>query len=111
MRRRIDYIECAVSQGPLCALRTKIAAFARRKEPAACELVHSGYRPRDGGGIRRQHRKGYSGPSWTMTNYYKRAVYRAKDSKIGDIDDVLVAKSGKIIELIVGVGGFLSRRK
>jgi sporulation protein YlmC with PRC-barrel domain len=42
-----------------------------------------------------------------MTNYYKRAVYHAKDSKIGDIDDVLVAKSGKITGLIVGVGGFL----
>ena len=34
--------------------------------------------------------------SWTVTNYYKQAVYDPKESKIGDIDDVLVDKSGKI---------------
>jgi sporulation protein YlmC with PRC-barrel domain len=45
--------------------------------------------------------------SWTVTNYYKQAVYDPKESKIGDIDDVLVDKSGKITGLIVGVGGFL----
>ena len=28
--------------------------------------------------------------SWTVTNYYKQAVYDPKESKIGDIDDVLV---------------------
>ncbi|MGO4512134.1 2'-5' RNA ligase family protein [Bradyrhizobium sp. 2TAF36] len=41
-----------------------------------------------------------------MTNYYKQAVYDPKESKIGDIDDVLVDKSGKI-GLVIGVGGFL----
>ncbi|WP_164935703.1 PRC-barrel domain-containing protein [Bradyrhizobium guangzhouense] len=45
--------------------------------------------------------------SWTVTNYYKQAVYDPKESKIGDIDDVLVDKSGKITGLVVGVGGFL----
>jgi sporulation protein YlmC with PRC-barrel domain len=45
--------------------------------------------------------------SWTVTNYYKQAVYDPKEAKIGDIDDVLVDKSGKITGLIVGVGGFL----
>jgi sporulation protein YlmC with PRC-barrel domain len=45
--------------------------------------------------------------SWTVTNYYKQAVYDPKESKIGDIDDVLVDKTGKITGLIVGVGGFL----
>ena len=45
--------------------------------------------------------------SWTVTNYYKQSVYDPKESKIGDIDDVLVDKSGKITGLIVGVGGFL----
>src|ERR1700744_1243166 len=44
--------------------------------------------------------------SWTVSNYYKQAVYDPKESKIGDIDDVLVDKSGKITGLIVGVGGF-----
>src|ERR1700722_4252697 len=45
--------------------------------------------------------------SWTGTNYYKQAVYDPKESKIGDIDDVLVDKSGKITGLVIGVGGFL----
>ena len=45
--------------------------------------------------------------SWTVTNYYKQAVYDPKESKIGDIDDVLLDKSGKVTELVVGVGGFL----
>ncbi|MBR0945470.1 sporulation protein YlmC with PRC-barrel domain [Bradyrhizobium diazoefficiens] len=45
--------------------------------------------------------------SWTVTNYYKQAVYDPKESKIGDIDDVLVDKAGKITGLVIGVGGFL----
>jgi sporulation protein YlmC with PRC-barrel domain len=45
--------------------------------------------------------------SWTVSNYYKQAVYDPKESKIGDIDDVLVDKSGKVTGLVVGVGGFL----
>lgn len=45
--------------------------------------------------------------SWTVTNYYKQAVYDLKESKIGDIDDVLVDKSGKVTGLVIGVGGFL----
>jgi sporulation protein YlmC with PRC-barrel domain len=45
--------------------------------------------------------------SWTVTNYYKQAVYDPKENKIGDIDDVLIDKSGKITGLVVGVGGFL----
>jgi sporulation protein YlmC with PRC-barrel domain len=45
--------------------------------------------------------------SWTVTNYYKQSVYDPKESKIGDIDDVLVDKSGKVTGLVLGVGGFL----
>src|SRR5215470_13411288 len=45
--------------------------------------------------------------SWTLTNYYKQAVYDPKESKIGDVDDVLVDKSGKVTGLVIGVGGFL----
>ena len=45
--------------------------------------------------------------SWTVTNYYKQAIYDPKESKIGDIDDVLVDKSGKVTGLVIGVGGFL----
>jgi sporulation protein YlmC with PRC-barrel domain len=45
--------------------------------------------------------------SWTVTNYYKQAVYGPDQKKIGDVDDVLVDKSGKVTGLVVGVGGFL----
>jgi hypothetical protein len=34
-------------------------------------------------------------------------IREPSDNKIGDIDDVLIDKSGKITALIVGVGGFL----
>lgn len=37
--------------------------------------------------------------SWTVTNYYKQAVYDPKETKIGDIDDVLVDKAGKVTGL------------
>ena len=47
------------------------------------------------------------GQSTTVTNYYKQAVYDPKQSKIGDVDDVLVDQSGKITGLVIGVGGFL----
>src|ERR1700743_1569112 len=43
----------------------------------------------------------------TVTNYYKQAVYYPKETKIGDVDDVLVDKSGKVTGLVIGVGGFL----
>ncbi len=44
--------------------------------------------------------------SWTVTDYYKQTVYDPKESKIGDIDDVLVDKSGMITGLVLGVCGF-----
>lgn len=47
------------------------------------------------------------GQSATVTNYYKQAVYDPSQSKIGDIDDVLVDQGGKITGLVIGVGGFL----
>lgn len=45
--------------------------------------------------------------SGTVTIYYKQAVYTPKEEKIGDINDVLVDKTGKVTAFIVGVGGFL----
>ena len=42
-----------------------------------------------------------------MTNYYKQAVYGPHQNKIGDVDDVLVDKAGKVTGLVIGVGGFL----
>jgi len=47
------------------------------------------------------------GESMTVTHWYKQNVYDPGDNKIGDIKDVLVDKDGKMIAMIVGVGGFL----
>ena len=45
--------------------------------------------------------------SLTVTDWYKQAVYDRNNTKIGDINDVLVGSNGQINALIVGVGGFL----
>jgi len=45
--------------------------------------------------------------AWTVTDWYKQNVYDPNENKIGDIKDVLVDKSGKVVALIIGVGGFL----
>jgi sporulation protein YlmC with PRC-barrel domain len=45
--------------------------------------------------------------SVTVTDWYKQNVYDPKDTKIGEIMDVLVDQSGKVTSFIVGVGGFL----
>ena len=45
--------------------------------------------------------------SWTVTNYYKQAVYDGQQNKIGSVDDVLVDQSGKVTGLVISVGGFL----
>jgi sporulation protein YlmC with PRC-barrel domain len=47
------------------------------------------------------------GNATTVTNWYKQGVYDAKNNKIGDVNDVLTSKDGKIETLIIGVGGFL----
>ena len=43
----------------------------------------------------------------TVTNFYKQPVYDPSDNKIGDVDDVLIDKEGRVTALIIGVGGFL----
>ena len=47
------------------------------------------------------------GNALTVTDWYKQDVYDPSNSKIGQVMDVLVDKSGKISTLIIGVGGFL----
>ena len=42
-----------------------------------------------------------------ISEYYKADVYDPKDAKIGDVEDVLLDKSGKVDAVILGVGGFL----
>ncbi len=50
-----------------------------------------------------------TGPSsaLTVTDWYKQTVYDPSNNKIGEIMDVLVAPSGQVNAVIVGVGGFL----
>ena len=43
----------------------------------------------------------------TVTNYYKQNVYDPSDTKIGEIEDVLINNQGHIDAFIIGVGGFL----
>jgi hypothetical protein len=43
----------------------------------------------------------------TVTHWYKQPVYDTSDNRIGEIDDALVDKEGKLVALIIGVGGFL----
>jgi sporulation protein YlmC with PRC-barrel domain len=47
------------------------------------------------------------GDSVTITHWYKQSVYDPSDNKIGEIEDVLVDRSGKATAFIIGVGGFL----
>jgi sporulation protein YlmC with PRC-barrel domain len=43
----------------------------------------------------------------TVSEYYKQSVYDTKNNKIGDVNDVLLDKSGQVSAVILGVGGFL----
>ena len=43
----------------------------------------------------------------TVTDWYKQNVYDRSQNKIGDIEDVLLDKSGKVTAVIISVGGFL----
>src|SRR6202022_2504811 len=43
----------------------------------------------------------------TVANFYKQNVYDPSDNKIGDVDDVLIDKEGRVTAVIIGVGGFL----
>jgi sporulation protein YlmC with PRC-barrel domain len=47
------------------------------------------------------------GDARTVTDWYKQNVYDPSNNKIGEIEDVLVDKSGKISAVIISVGGFL----
>ena len=43
----------------------------------------------------------------TVTRWHKQNVYDPSDAKIGEVEDVLVDRDGKIVAFIVAVGGFL----
>jgi sporulation protein YlmC with PRC-barrel domain len=43
----------------------------------------------------------------TVNNFYKQSVYDPSDSKIGDVEDVLIDTDGHVSAMIIAVGGFL----
>ena len=42
-----------------------------------------------------------------VSSYYNEDVYDAQNNKIGDVNDILFEKDGRVSAVIVGVGGFL----
>jgi len=44
---------------------------------------------------------------WRIANYVGKPIVNAEGEKIGDINDVLFDRSGKITTVVIGVGGFL----
>jgi sporulation protein YlmC with PRC-barrel domain len=44
---------------------------------------------------------------WLVGNHWGKKVYNASGQSIGDLNDVVIDKEGKISALVVGVGGFL----
>jgi putative membrane protein len=43
----------------------------------------------------------------SINTYYNEDVYDTQDNKIGDVNDILLDKDGRISTAIIGVGGFL----
>ncbi len=44
---------------------------------------------------------------WRIANYVGKPIVNAAGEKIGDINDVLFDRTGKITTVVIGVGGFL----
>ena len=42
-----------------------------------------------------------------VSSYYNEDVYDVENNKIGDVNDILFDKDGRVSAVIVGVGGFL----
>jgi sporulation protein YlmC with PRC-barrel domain len=43
----------------------------------------------------------------SISTYYNEDVYDTQDNKIGDVNDILLDKDGRLSTAIIGVGGFL----
>ena len=43
----------------------------------------------------------------SISTYYNEDVYDTQDNKIGDVNDILLDKDGRVSTVIIGVGGFL----
>jgi sporulation protein YlmC with PRC-barrel domain len=92
--RRIAYTSI------LLALMTTVAS-------AQAPQQHSQAAARQSSGPAASMMKSIPGQSATVTHWYKQNVYDPNDNKIGEIEDVLIDREGKVTALIIGVGGFL----
>jgi sporulation protein YlmC with PRC-barrel domain len=43
----------------------------------------------------------------SISTYYNEDVYDNQENKIGDVNDILLDKDGRVSTVIIGVGGFL----
>jgi len=43
----------------------------------------------------------------SISTYYNEDVYDNQNNKIGDVNDILLDKDGRVSTVIIGVGGFL----
>jgi sporulation protein YlmC with PRC-barrel domain len=57
----------------------------------------------DTANVTKMHREG----EWRATKLAGVSVYNESNEKIGDVNDVILDKSGKATNVILGVGGFL----
>jgi sporulation protein YlmC with PRC-barrel domain len=44
---------------------------------------------------------------WLVGNIWNKNVYNSAGKSIGDLKDVLIDRDGKVVAVVVGVGGFL----
>lgn len=84
----------------LFALITTVASAQAPQQPSQAA-------PRQSPGPAASTMQSIPGQSATVTHWYKQNVYDPNDNKIGEIEDVLIDREGKVTALIIGVGGFL----
>lgn len=53
------------------------------------------------------YRETWAPTHWRVSESIGQAVYNRAGERIGEIDDLLVDKSGKVLAAVIGVGGFL----
>ena len=54
-----------------------------------------------------QYQPSVSPDAVTVSTYYNEDVYDNQNNKIGDVNDILLDKDGRVSAVIVGVGGLL----
>jgi sporulation protein YlmC with PRC-barrel domain len=89
---RDSHVMKTIISAAVLAISISTAAFAQQPAPATAGAAEAFIRQPAG---------------TTVTNFYKQNVYDPSDSKIGDVDDVLIDKDGRVTAVIIGVGGFL----